>query len=162
MLSFIIMGMIHKLIILIFLVLFWYAFSGETGGFYIEAGIFSCLLALYIAIKLGLPRKLVHNYKIIKYIPWLFWQVLISGLYVTRLVFSRNLKLSPEFITLDTPGKRDVFYAMFANSITMTPGTVTLLINDKQGNVVAHAISAKAASELKSGAMARKVDEVLV
>ena len=154
--------MIHKLIILIFLVIFWYAFSGELGGFYIMAGIFSCLLALFISIRIALPGKLVHNHRLFKYIPWLLWQVATSGLHVMRLVWGRKLALSPEFIRLDVINKKEVFYAMYANSITMTPGTVTLLVDEKLGCIYAHAITAKTASDIKNGVMANKVDGVLV
>ena len=154
--------MIHKLIILIFLVLFWYAFSGETSAFFVWAGIFSCLFALFISIKLALPGKLTHNRNIFKYIPWLLWQIVLSGLHVTRLVWSRELALSPQFVRLDNKGKTEVFYAMYANSITMTPGTVTLLIDEKNELVHVHAITTKTADDIKSGDMAKKVDEVLI
>lgn len=154
--------MIHKLIILIFLVIFWYAFSGQTEGFYIWAGVFSCLFALLISIKLGLPPKLVHNYKIFKYIPWLMWQVVLSGVYVAALVWQKKPAISPEFVRLKNTDKKDVFYAMYGNSITMTPGTVTLLIDEKNGVVHTHAISKKTADDIRSGEMERKVDEVLI
>jgi multicomponent Na+:H+ antiporter subunit E len=154
--------MIHKLIILIFLVIFWYALSGETDAFFVWAGIFSCLFALFISIKLGLPRKLVHNHKIFNYLLWLLGQIITSGLYVSRLVWSRKLDISPEFVHLKNEGKTEVFYAMFANSITMTPGTVTLLIDEKRGIVHTHAITSKTAEDVKSGDMARKVDEVII
>ncbi len=154
--------MIHKLIILIFLVIFWYAFSGEVKPFFIWAGVFSCLFALFVAVKLGLPRKLVHNHKIFNYILWLFGQVIISGLHVSKLVWSRKLNISPEFLILKTESEKEVFYAMYANSITMTPGTVTLLIDEKNKLIHAHAITKYTAEDVKSGVMAKKVEEVLI
>jgi multicomponent Na+:H+ antiporter subunit E len=154
--------MFHKLIILFFLVLFWYAFSGEDGAFFIWSGVFSCLFALYISVRLGLPRKLVHNHRIFSYIPWLMWQVVLSGVYVSRLVWARKLDISPQFVVLDNEGKKDVFYAMYANSLTMTPGTVTLLIDEKHSKVHIHAITSKTGDDVKSGVMAKKIDEVLL
>jgi multisubunit Na+/H+ antiporter MnhE subunit len=51
---------------------------------------------------------------------------------------------------------------MYANSITMTPGTVTAYIDEKKRQIIVHAITKKTADDIKSGAMAKKVGEVLV
>ena len=154
--------MIHKLIILIFLAIFWFAFSGQEGGFFVSAGIFSCLFALFISVRLGLPNKLVHNRNIFKYIIWLLGQVALSGMHVTKLVWARKPELSPQFLRLNSASEKEVFYAMYANSITMTPGTVTLLIDEKNKLLHAHAITTQVADEIKSGVMAKKIEEVVV
>lgn len=153
--------MINKLIILIFLVLFWWAFSGETEPFYIVAGIFSCIFALVLALRLGLSSKVVHKRSIFRYIIWLFKEMILSGLYIAKQVWAKKPALSPQFVAIKSKEKNEVFYAMFANSITMTPGTVTMFIDEKEGKLIVHAITDKTASDLKSGEMQKRIKEVL-
>ena len=96
-----------------------------------------------------------------RYLPWLMWQIVLSNWEVLRLVLSPSLPISPRIISVphrfaDSP------YALvtYANSITLTPGTVTIAVDDDE--IIVHSLTQAAADGLMTNEMHDKVEAVIV
>ena len=63
--------------------------------------------------------------------------------------------MSPRLIVVECTQRSDLGRVVFANSITLTPGTLTLDVRD--GRVLVHALTAETAEGLQTGEMDRKV-----
>ena len=88
---------------------------------------------------------------------WLGWRVrwCSRNLDVVRRVVSPKLPISPTVIRVHAHQRSDLAKVIFANSITLTPGTVTLAVGDE--HVEVHALSREAAQALREGEMDRRV-----
>ena len=90
------------------------------------------------------------------YIPWLIYQIVLAAIHVTSLALHPRMidRIDPKIIRFNTKLKKDIALVTFANSITLTPGTITVRIVD--GEYYVHAISKKVADELP-GEMERRI-----
>lgn len=150
-------------LILLFLLLFsgWLVFSGLFEPFYVISGAVSCLIAIYISIRMGIvdffePRPLL-NFRSPLYFIWLAKEILLSAFDVTRRVWKIAPDISPTLARIKDGQDNDCAKVIYANSITLTPGTISV---DLIGNeIVVHALTKEGISGLKSGVMQKKVME---
>jgi multicomponent Na+:H+ antiporter subunit E len=86
--------------------------------------------------------------RFLMYLPWLLYQIVLSTLHVTFLALHPKMKdqIDPTIVTFKTTLKTDIAKVALANSITLTPGTITIRVVDQVFHV--HAISRKAAAGL--------------
>ena len=139
-----------------FLVLFvsWLLWSGMYDGFHITLGLISVWIVvkwsgdLFVTQKKTFSRRIKEWVRFEIYSFWLLWQIVIANLEVFKLAFHPNVleQIKPKFITFNSPIKGELAQFIFAQSITLTPGTVTLSIND--GVFKVHAINESAAAAL--------------
>ncbi len=149
--------------IIIFFVLFlhWIFWSGTFDAFHLSLGAISCALVtfmshdLYIQRKKLSPKIIKEAIRFIKYVPWLLYQIVLSNIHVASLVLSPKMPIDPKIIRYKTKLKTDVALTTFANSITLTPGTITADISD--GEFIVHALSKKVADDLITGEMEDKI-----
>ena len=149
--------------IIAFFILFlnWVIWSGMFDAFHLSLGVISCLLVIYMSHDIlfthdGLSYRHIREViRFIKYIPWLLYQIVLSNIYVARLVMNPNMPIDPQVIRFKTKLKKNISMATFANSITITPGTITADI--KEGEFCVHCISRKVADDLLTGEMENKV-----
>ncbi|WCR58057.1 MAG: hypothetical protein PG980_000529 [Wolbachia endosymbiont of Ctenocephalides felis wCfeJ] len=117
--------------------------SGYFEPFFVLCGIFSSIFTLFIFKRLidaesALSQilngagKLSFCKLLAKYIPWLVCQVILSSIYVTKKVLQAKLKLEPIIILKKCKGHNDKSITLFANSVTITPGTLTIDVVRKQ------------------------------
>ncbi len=89
------------------------------------------------------------------YWPWLIWQIVLSGISVSRIILSPSLPISPALIRVKASQKSAVGLVTYANSITLTPGTVSV---DIEGDtILVHAITEDGAKDVAGGEMDRMV-----
>ena len=93
------------------------------------------------------------------YIPWLLREIVAANFHVVYLVF-RPGQIRPQVIRFRTRLKSDMARVAFGNSITLTPGTITLDIQDGEFHV--HALSEKAAQSVVTGDMESRVRQVFL
>ncbi len=155
--------------IIIFLLLFlnWMVLSGKFDIFHLGLGIVSCVVVakisqdlLFYDRKKGLKERFNEAWRFIKYIPWITWEVVKANLHVFKLAMtSKGYKeMSPRVVTFKTYLATDFAKFVFANSITLTPGTITMLIRGDVFHV--HTMSQFLEDDLLSGGIERKVAEV--
>ena len=86
---------------------------------------------------------------------WLLKEIFVANIYVCRLILSPSMPISPTVIALRSSQSSDLARVIFANSITLTPGTVTI---DVDGDITeVHALTIEAARSLLEGSMDGKV-----
>jgi multicomponent Na+:H+ antiporter subunit E len=132
---------------------FWILLSGKFDSFHLTLGIISSALVSFLSADLFMynPQSRSHlksGLRFLLYLPWLLYQILLSTLHVTFLALHPKMKelIDPTIVTFKTNLKTDIAKVALANSITLTPGTITIRIEGQVFYV--HAISRKAAAGL--------------
>jgi len=142
---------------------FWLLLSGKFDAFHLTLGIICSLLVAYLFHDLLFANVRVGDMKIVvtrflAYIPWLFCQIALSNIHVASLVIRRKMPIDPQVVMFKTKLETDVSQVTLANSITLTPGTVTMDI--QEGIYYVHALSQKAADGLSAGDMEDRVAHI--
>jgi multicomponent Na+:H+ antiporter subunit E len=130
-------------IIGIILAIAWFVLLGPESIFMTCFGIISIVLSLFISVKMRYikqqdevnPKSILE---IIKYCLWIIREVYIAGLDVTKRVWSATGSSKSGFCELSLLPTSDSGLVIFANSITLTPGTITVAID--QFNAVIHTL----------------------
>ena len=145
----------------------WLAFSGKFDLFHIALGVVSVVAVLLFndAIRRlsparggPAPRGRVHLLRVVFYAPWLLWQIIVSAAYVTKLILAPSGRLDPRLVHFHCDLPNEVAQVVLGNSITLTPGTLTLDIHDDE--FVIHALDQGVADGVLSGAMQRRVAQM--
>lgn len=141
------------------LALTWLVWSGHTNSLLLTAGFGSCTLVVALMLRLRIldeeSQMYVFGGRAFVYLPWLFWQIAKANVAVARLILAPKLRLSPKLIRVRPDQQSEVAKVVYANSITLTPGTVSLDIRGQQ--LLVHALTEEAAYELAQGEMNRRV-----
>ena len=137
----------------------WLLLSGIYIPFLMIAGAVCCALVVFIAARMdmidGEGHPIGWAWRVPLYFPWLFWQILVSNVAVARLILARSLPISPTAGFVPTSQKTNVGLVTFANSITLTPGTVSLAVFPDRIHV--HALTKAGFDDLMGGEMDRRV-----
>jgi multicomponent Na+:H+ antiporter subunit E len=152
------------LVTFIILVGFWIFMSGLFDLWHFGLGIVACALVAYMSSDLlfaAAPSraKLREVGRFVKYFPWLLYQICLANIYVVKLVLDPHMsrRIRPHVVKFRTRLKGDLSIVTFANSITLTPGTITVMI---QGDCFyVHAIDREVAESLP-GDMEKRVGHI--
>ena len=132
---------------------FWILLSGKFDLFHLALGVISSGLVSFLSADLFMyddksKNHLATGIRFLMYVPWLLYQIVLSTLHVTFLALHPKMKeqIDPTIVTFKTKLKTDIAKVALANSITLTPGTITVRVVDEIFYV--HAISRKAAAGL--------------
>jgi multicomponent Na+:H+ antiporter subunit E len=101
----------------------------------------------------GHPMHLVG--RAVVYWPWLLWAIIKANIDVALRILSPRLPISPTMVEVQTSQKSALGQVIYANSITLTPGTVSVDLTD--GMIIVHALSRESAEALMDGEMDRRV-----
>ena len=141
----------------IILLISWLLWSGLYKPLLIGLGIFSCVLSLWLATRMGFFRHAMTLRSMLR-LPamwwWLLQEVIKSSLEVARVVLSPNTPIQPEVVELHTTEKSDSGKVILGNSITLSPGTVT--IDVYKDRLLVHCLTANSAAGLRSGEAERR------
>lgn len=114
------------------LALFWLLLSGHTGSLLLSLGAFSCLLTAWLCRRMDIVDHESHPGRIGPYMPR-YWGLLtldtLKSNVQTAMAVLQPSQVKPVTAYVDTPLKDEVVKATLANSITLTPGTLTLYIH---------------------------------
>ena len=132
---------------------FWILLSGKFDAFHLSLGVLCCLLVSYLSHDLLFQKKDEKNrlatvFRFVLYLPWLFYQVFKANLYVAYVCLHPRMKeiIDPQIIRFDSRLEKDIAKVTLANSITLTPGTITVHIEGRE--FLVHAIDSQAAGDL--------------
>lgn len=146
-------------ILAVLLMLAWVLWSGYLKPLLLALGLFSSILVVYLDYRMRLKDTHFLDgrflLRLVRYWGWLAREVLRSSLDVTRIVLSPKLPISPTVAEFQTRCELATDQALLGNSITLTPGTLTLQIVD--GHFVVHALTEAGARDILSGEMDRRV-----
>ena len=154
--------MLHALGLWLFCLGLWLLLSGYFDvPLLLVFGALSCALAVFIAWRTEVidpeekPLRLRLNAHILTYWPWLLWQVVLANLDVAKRILDPKLPISPTLIELKPSQHSDLGRVIYANSITLTPGTVTVALSGD--SLTVHALTRSGAEDLQKGDMDRWV-----
>lgn len=141
---------------------FWLLNSGHFDPILLALGLVSVVLVVGIALRMTIvdadhPSLPVYL-RAIGYFAWLIKEIVLANLHVVRRIWALKPQISPTVITLEASQVSDVGKVIYANSITLTPGTITLEITGNRLQV--HALTRDAAQDLLEDHMNKRVKRV--
>ena len=149
-----------SLFVLLFLT--WLLLSGIYTGLLLGFGVLSCLLVIAICRRMkivdleGHPIHLALG--LLRYIPWLLWAIVKANIDVVRRIVHPRLPMAPRVIRVEASQKTHLGQVIYANSITLTPGTVA--VETDEGTIDVHALTREAAEDVRSGVMDGRVTDM--
>ncbi len=154
--------MFRKLGLAITLFIFWLLLSGIYQPLIIAFGIASSLLVAWIAHRMdvidheGFPIHL--GAKAVSYWPWLIWEIIKANIDVAAIIIKPKLPITPTMFNSPASQKTEVGQVTYANSITLTPGTISVGVAD--GIVEVHALTSQSADDVITGRMDKRVSQM--
>ena len=140
----------------------WLLMSGIMTPLLIGLGVASCILVLIITTRMDIvdhESAPIHlTWRSILYLPWLTWEIIKANIDVARVVLHPKLPISPTLIHVKPTQTSDLALVIYANSITLTPGTISVDVD--HGDILVHAITRDAAAGLENGEMDQRVTQV--
>ena len=147
------------LILAVLLIAAWVLWSGYLKPLLLGLGALSCLLTVWIVRRMGYfddeNFAFHYDWRLLGFWAWLGREVVVSSIEVARVVLRRRLVVEPKVVNIDGSGLGPVDLALLGNSITLTPGTLTLDVHE--GRLLVHALTADGAAALERGEMQRRV-----
>lgn len=145
-------------LLLLILIVSWLVWSGLYKPLLIGLGAFSCMLSVYLANRMGFFRHQKDLLSLIPRLPgywlWLLKEIIVSSLEVAKLILKPSMPISPTVVVLTAENQTDVGQVIFGNSITLSPGTVTLDLHE--GQILIHCLTSESAKELQKGEANRR------
>ena len=130
------------LILIVALCATWLTLSGYFKPMLLTLGVISIVLTVWMAKRMrildGETAPYMTTLQTVSYFGWLFIEIIKANIAVVKAVMSPDLSVSPTLTRIPTPQKTDIGKVMFANSITLTPGTVSVDIQDD--HILVHAL----------------------
>jgi multicomponent Na+:H+ antiporter subunit E len=148
------------IILIVILAGFWASNSGLFKPLLISLGVASVLLVAWLTHRLSLlnhGKSSIRFARVPGYLAWLSLQVIKSNLDVARRIWRGGSAVDPVVANIPLPPLSDAGKVLYANSITLTPGTVAMDIDEDRNVVLVHALSAEGIEDLKTGFMADRV-----
>lgn len=147
-----------------FLILFafWLLLSGHYTAFLTIAGALCALGVVLFARRMdvvdheGHPVHLAPR-ALLSYWPWLLKEIAVSAMQVSAIILHPRLPISPTLVRVRSTQKSDVGRTTFANSITLTPGTISVEVAEDE--ILVHALTRDGAASLADGEMNRRASD---
>ncbi len=147
------------------LVVFWLVLSGHYTPLLLGLMVLSVVVVCWLIWRADFDRRSAVTpffdiragsaLRTLLYAPWLIWQVLVAAVSASRRVWSRNPDLRPAVARTAADDMHVVSQVVYANSITLTPGTLSLDVDDEAIEV--HSLDPEGIEELAEGEMLRRV-----
>lgn len=142
------------------LFLFWLLLSGHYTGLLITLGVLSAVGTAALAMRMAIIDREGHPIDLLpraltSYWPWLLKEIAVSAWQVSKIIVDPRLPISPTLLKVRASQRTDVGIATYGNSITLTPGTITVGV--RGSDLVVHALTREGADGLAEGEMDRHV-----
>ena len=157
----------YRYLLIIGLTVFWLLLSGYwTNPLILALGAASVALATWLAMRIerDYPFKDQGLSILLKqptYWPWLFVEIIKANLAVLRCIwFPEKHPISPLIKTLPMVPESRIARTVYANSITLTPGTVSIKV--RGNDILVYALTEESMEDLETGEMGRRVRQLEV
>lgn len=141
---------------------FWLLLSGIYTPFLVLAGLGASIAVAALAWRMDVADREGHPIHLTPgaaaYWPWLIKEIAGSGWQVTRIILDPRLPISPVLVRFRPSQKSTVGLVTHANSITLTPGTITVEADHE--SFLVHALTRAAADGLADSEMDRRVSRI--
>ena len=151
--------MVRSLISLFGLYLFWLLLSGMFVPFLLAAGLGRAIAVLLFTKRLDIiaaeaPPTYLDWLKFLAYCPWLIKEIMIAAWDVSKRILHPALPISPTMVEFTPSQTTDTGLVIHANSITLTPGTISVEV--EPGRFLVHALSREGGASLAGSEMDRR------
>lgn len=146
------------------LFLIWLIFSGKYDAMHVSFGVIAVTLVILMNYRLskvnlfperGEPNVPIKIYRLPAYILWLVKEIFLANLQVAYLVIHPKMPIKPTLLTFRTKLPSASAKVILGNSITITPGTLTIDI--EHNKFLVHCLIPKSAGSLESGDMQSRI-----
>ena len=149
----------RTLITSLILLILWFLLSGHLDPLLICLGIISCLFITWVSLRLSLldleSHRLQFNLNLPKFLPWFFIEVVKSNIEVSWRILHPKLPINTNISSVPVSQHSDLGKVVYANCITLTPGTYSIDINPDFIEV--HSLTKKLAANLHEGEMGKRI-----
>jgi multicomponent Na+:H+ antiporter subunit E len=153
---------IHSLSLGAVLFAVWLLLSGHYTPFITTLGVASSALVVLITLRMDVADHEGHpihlSWRALTYLPWLMIEIVKANIDVAKLILSPKLAITPTLLRVKASQTSDLGQVIYANSITLTPGTIS--IDVANGEILVHALSRDGAEALIEGEMDRRVTKM--
>jgi len=151
--------MIRSLSVIATLFAFWLVLSGYFTAFLLSLGVLSAVLITAFAHRMEVVDHEGHPIHLTRsaftYWPWLMREIVKSAWDVSKAIVHPDLPISPTMMRVKASQKTPVGKVVYANSITLTPGTISVAVEGDE--ILVHALTRRGAAEIAGGGMDRRV-----
>ncbi len=152
----------HIISLFVFLFAVWLLFSGYFEPLLLTLGLISCAFVVWIAVRQDVVDHEGHPVHLrplrwLSYSLWLVGEIVKANIDVAKRIWDPKLPISPT-VTKVPAEMYELSQVIYANSITLTPGTVSIDLNNNV--ITVHALTREGAEELARGEMGRRVQRV--
>ena len=157
----------YRIVIFVLLLGIWIVFSGKFDAFHLALGALSSAFITAISGNFyfenrskGMGARMAELLRLPAYGLWLLWQIVLSNIHILKLALTPgDIKdLNPSLVRIKPKLKTEFGKYMLANSITLTPGTITIEADGDE--MLIHSISKHTADGVKDDTMEKKVAKV--
>lgn len=152
----------YRYLLIIGLTLFWLLLSGLwTNPLILGLGVASIALSTWMAIRIERKyafqdRGLAILLRQHQFWPWLMIEIIKANITVLKCIwFPKKYPVSPMIRTLKMEPRTRIARTVYANSITLTPGTISIEVRDDQ--ILIYALLEEGMEDLESGEMGHRV-----
>ena len=110
---------------------------------------FVCLLAWRMKAASLFESESTVGLRTVLYLPWLLGQIVKANLIVARIVIDPKLPIHPRLVRIKASQRGDGAQVLYANSISLTPGTLSLEVSPDRGTLFVHAMSVSSPDALR-------------
>ena len=137
--------MFSHLIFFALLLALWLLLSDQHTSFVMTLGVVSAAVAVWLGVRMQILGARLHTLgfylRLPRYAAWLSWKVTVSCVQVAVTVLRPSLPINPGFSRVPMTQKDDLGKLVHANSITLTPGTISVRVEDDY--IEMHALNCK-------------------
>lgn len=152
----------YYLILTCILFLYWLLLSGHTSILLLSLGLASVILVVWLVRRMdsndNAPSRMLFKMEFFSYLGWLIWQVIITNIDVARRIWDPSLPIKPACRKIKVSIKDPLIKTIYANSITLTPGTVTTEVGEDY--FIVHALNEEGLDELEEGEMEARLSRL--
>ena len=151
--------MLSTILVFVACLVFWLVLSGHFGALEIGLGIVSAAVVAVTNRDLDVLGPLLRvTPRFLAYLPWLMKEIVLANWQVMKIVLDPRLPIDPVVGRFEAPLTGDLALTTLGNSITLTPGTITLDVEGRE--FVVHSLTGREAIAGCEGPMARRVARV--
>lgn len=140
--------------------LIWLLLSESFALLHVGLGIAVAFCVAWLNTESDATRSPIQGWRMVWYFPWLVSRILKSGIHLSTLILNPALPIDPKMIRHQTKLEDEGSIVLLGNSITLTPGTITVEVDDQ--DLVVHAMDDSSADDVTSRLIEERIDSVFI
>jgi multicomponent Na+:H+ antiporter subunit E len=140
--------------------LIWLLLSESFDGLHMGMGVVAAFTIAWLNTERASTRSSMRVWRMLWYFPWLMGRILRSGFHLSVLILHPALPIDPKMIRHRTKLQDDGSVVLLGNSITLTPGTITVELDSQ--DLVVHAMDDKSGDDVTSRRIEQRIDGLFV